>query len=73
MEMKRIVLPKAERLVMRVGRNHYGGSKTFRIRVEDAVNVGAETLDREARNGTASHRGHSGFMDAHRDGTLGVR
>ena len=49
MEMKRIVLPKAERLVMRVGRNHYGGSGTFRIRVEGAVNGGAESLDLPAR------------------------
>ncbi|HEX9082366.1 MAG TPA: hypothetical protein VF768_08805, partial [Holophagaceae bacterium] len=49
MEMKRIVLPKAERLVMRVDRNHYGGSGTFRIRVEGAVNGGAESLDLPAR------------------------
>ena len=49
MEMKRIVLTKAERLVMRVGRNHYGGSGTFRIRVEGAVNGGAESLDLPAR------------------------
>lgn len=49
MEMRRIVLPRAERLLMRVGRNHYGGSGTFRIRVEGAVNDGAETLDLPAR------------------------
>ncbi len=49
MEMKRIVLPKAERLVMRVGRNHYGGSGTFRIRVEGAVYGGAQSLDLPAR------------------------
>lgn len=49
MEMKRIVLPKAEHLVMRVGRNHYGGSGTFRIRVEGAVNGGAVSLDLPAR------------------------
>ena len=49
MEMRRIVLPKAERLVMRVGRNHYGGSGTFRIRVEGAANGGTETLDLPAR------------------------
>lgn len=48
-ETKRIVLPRAEHLVMRVGRNHYGGSGTFRIRVEGAVNGGAESLDLPAR------------------------
>lgn len=44
-EVKRIVLPKAERLVMRVGRNHYGGSGTFRVRVEGAANGGPEALE----------------------------
>ncbi len=49
METKRISLPKAERLIMRVDRNHYEGSGTFRIRVEGAVNGGAQTLDLPAR------------------------
>lgn len=49
MATKRIVLPKAEHLVMRVGRNDYEGSGTFRIRVEGAVNGGAESLDLPAK------------------------
>jgi hypothetical protein len=44
-EQKRIVLPKAERLVMRVGRNHYGGSGSFRVRVEGFANSGATPLE----------------------------
>lgn len=45
METKRVVLSRAERLVMRVGRNQYLGSGTFRIRVEGAVSGVAETVD----------------------------
>jgi hypothetical protein len=44
-ELKRIVLPKTERLVMRVGRNHYGGSGSFRVRVEGAATNGAAPLE----------------------------
>lgn len=43
-EVKHIVLPRAERLVMRVGRNHYGGSGTFRVRVEGASREGVQAL-----------------------------
>lgn len=53
METKRITLPRPERLVMRVGRHHYEGSGTFRIRVEGVANGGAQTLDLPVR-GTLS-------------------
>lgn len=48
-EAKRIVLPKAERLILRVGRNHYGGSGTFLVRVEGAATGDAGSLELPAR------------------------
>jgi hypothetical protein len=44
-EVKRIVLPKAQPLVMRVGRNHFGGSGTFRVRVEGIANAAPGSLN----------------------------
>ena len=49
MEMKRIVLPKAERLVLKVGRNWYEGSGTFRIQVAGAGTGGAQPVDLPAQ------------------------
>lgn len=49
MEMKRIVLPKAECLVLKVGRNWYEGSGTFRIQVTGEGTGGAQPLDLPAQ------------------------
>ena len=48
-EVKRIVLPRAERLVLQVGRNWYEGSGTFRIQVEGSTHAGAVPLDLPAQ------------------------
>lgn len=48
-EVKRILLPRAERLVLQVGRNWYEGSGTFRIQVEGSTHAGAVPLDLPAQ------------------------
>ena len=48
-EVKRIMLPRAERLVLQVGRNWYEGSGTFRIQVEGSTHAGALPLDLPAQ------------------------